>query len=72
MHFMDFIPAELETRFYTHVPTALYWQERVKLDLDFSPAFKTELLQQNFADRALKLKEHAVSVVQSKRVMILT
>lgn len=34
MHFMDFILAELEAWFYMHVPTALYWQEGVKLDLD--------------------------------------
>ena len=34
MHFMDFIPAELGAQFYTYVPTALYWQEHVKLDLN--------------------------------------
>lgn len=58
MHFTDFILAEFEARLHMHVPTALYWQERVMLCINLS------LLNKTFYNRTL-LKDSKLREAQS-------
>ena len=73
MHFMDFIPAESDARLYMHVPTALYWQERVELDLD-SPSLSNRILcSRTLLKESFTRKEvQSMSSSEQKEVTILT
>lgn len=72
MHFMDFIPAESDAWLYVHVPTALYWQERVELDLD-SPSLSNRILCRTLLKESFMRKEaRSPSSTEQKEVTIFT